>query len=158
MSEIKYFTPEGLQKLKDELQQLVTVERPMISRQIAEARDKGDLSENAEYAAAKEAQGMLEMKISKLQDVLNNARLIDEKKLDNTRVLIFSTVTLKNSKTGALVKYTLVPENEANVKLGKISVNSPISKGILGKSIGEIVEIIVPAGTITFEVIEITRQ
>lgn len=158
MSEIKYFTPEGLQKLKDELQQLVTVERPMISRQIAEARDKGDLSENAEYAAAKEAQGMLEMKISKLQDVLSNARLIDEKKLDNTRVLIFSTVTLKNSKTGALVKYTLVPENEANVKLGKISVNSPISKGILGKSIGEIVEIIVPAGTITFEVIEITRQ
>ena len=132
MSEIKYFTPEGLQKLKDELQQLVTVERPMISRQIAEARDKGDLSENAEYAAAKEAQGMLEMKISKLQDVLNNARLIDEKKLDNTRVLIFSTVTLKNTKTGALVKYTLVPENEANVKLGKISVNSPISKGILG--------------------------
>ena len=158
MSEIKYFTPEGLQKLKDELQQLVTIERPLISRQIAEARDKGDLSENAEYAAAKEAQGMLEMKISKLQDVLSNARLIDEKKLDNSRVLIFSTVTLKNSKTGALVKYTLVPENEANVKLGKISVNSPISKGILGKSIGEIVEIIVPAGTITFEVIEITRQ
>lgn len=158
MSEIKYFTPEGLQKLKEELQQLVTVERPLISRQIAEARDKGDLSENAEYAAAKEAQGMLEMKISKLQDVLSSARLIDEKKLDNSRVLIFSTVTLKNTSSGVLVKYTLVPENEANVKLGKISVNSPISKGILGKSIGEIVEIIVPAGRITFEVIEITRQ
>lgn len=158
MTEIKYFTPEGLQKLKDELQQLTTVERPMISRQIAEARDKGDLSENAEYAAAKEAQSMLEMKISKLQEVISNARVIDESKLDNTKVLIFSTIKLKNSQNGMITTYTLVPENEANVKLGKISINSPISKGLLGKQIGEKVEITVPAGKIAFEIIEITRQ
>ena len=157
MSDIKYFTPEGLQKVKDELQQLVTVERPLISRQIAEARDKGDLSENAEYAAAKEAQGMLEIKISKLQEVVSNARLVDEKKLDNSRVLIFSTVRLKNMSNGAQVTYTLVPENEANVKLGKISVNSPIAKGILGKIIGDTVEITIPAGAITFQILEITR-
>jgi transcription elongation factor GreA len=157
MSDIKYFTPDGLQKVKDELQQLVTVERPLISRQIAEARDKGDLSENAEYAAAKEAQSMLEIKISKLQDVLSNARLVDEKKLDNSRVLIFSTVRLKNTSNGSLVTYTLVAENEANVKQGKISVNSPIAKGILGKTIGETVEITIPAGAITFKILEITR-
>lgn len=157
MADIKYFTPEGLQKVKDELHQLVTVERPLISRQIAEARDKGDLSENAEYAAAKEAQGMLEIKISKLQEVLSSARLIDEKKLDNSRVLIFSTVRLKNTKNGSMVTYTLVPENESNVKLGKISVNSPIAKGILGKTAGETVEITIPAGTITFQIIEISR-
>ena len=157
MSDIKYFTPEGLQKVKDELQQLLTVERPLISRQIAEARDKGDLSENAEYAAAKEAQGMLEIKISKLQEVVSNARLVDEKKLDNSRVLIFSTVRLKNTSNGAQVTYTLVPENEANVKLGKISVNSPIAKGILGKIIGDTVEITIPAGAITFQILEITR-
>jgi transcription elongation factor GreA len=157
MSDIKYFTPEGLQKVKDELQQLVTVERPLISRQIAEARDKGDLSENAEYAAAKEAQSMLEIKISKLQDVLSNARLVDEKKLDNSRVLIFSTVKLKNTSNGSQVSYTLVAENEANIKQGKISVNSPIAKGILGKTIGETVEITIPAGAITFKILEITR-
>jgi transcription elongation factor GreA len=157
MSAIKYFTPEGLQKVKDELNQLVTVERPMISRQIAEARDKGDLSENAEYAAAKEAQSMLEIKISKLQDVLSNARLIDEKKMDNSRILIFSTVKLKNMQNGAIVTYTLVPENESNVKMGKISVNSPIAQGILGKTLGEKVDITVPAGAISFEIIEITR-
>ncbi len=158
MSDIKYFTPEGLQKVKDELHHLVTVERPHISRQIAEARDKGDLSENAEYAAAKEAQSMLEIKISKLQETVSSARLIDEKKLDNSRILIFSTVRLKNLKNGGMVTYTLVPENESNVKLGKISVNSPIAKGILGKTIGEKVEITVPAGSISFEIIEITRQ
>jgi transcription elongation factor GreA len=157
MAEIKYFTPEGLQKLKDELTQLVTVERPLISRQIAEARDKGDLSENAEYAAAKEAQGMLEIKISKLQDVLSNARLIDEKKLDNSRVLIFSTVLLRNTKDGKTVSYTLVAENEANIREGKISVNSPIAKGILGKMIGEKVDITIPAGVISFEIVEIKR-
>jgi transcription elongation factor GreA len=157
MSDIKYFTPEGLQKVKDEMHHLVTVERPLISRQIAEARDKGDLSENAEYAAAKEAQSMLEIKISKLQEVLSNARLVDEKKMDNSRILIFSTVKLKNIKNGGIVTYTLVPENEANVKLGKISVNSPISKGILGRTIGEKVEINVPAGAISFEIIEISR-
>jgi transcription elongation factor GreA len=157
MADIKYFTPEGLQKLREELNQLVTVERPHISQQIAEARDKGDLSENAEYAAAKEAQSMLELKISKLQEVLSSARLIDEKKLDNTRALIFSTVKLKNTKNGSIVTYTLVPENEANVKLGKISVSSPISKGLLGKTIGDLAEITIPSGTITFEIIEINR-
>jgi transcription elongation factor GreA len=157
MADIKYFTPEGLQKLRDELNQLVTVERPHISQQIAEARDKGDLSENAEYAAAKEAQSMLELKISKLQEVLSSARLIDEKKLDNTRALIFSTVKLRNTKNGSIVTYTLVPENEANVKLGKISVSSPISKGLLGKTIGDLAEITIPSGTITFEIIEINR-
>jgi transcription elongation factor GreA len=158
MAEFKYYTPEGLQKLKDELQQLIMVERPSISRQIAEARDKGDLSENAEYHAAKEAQSLLELKISKLQDVLSNARLIDESKLDNSRVLIFSTVKLKNPQNGTFFTYTLVPENEANVKVGKISVNSPISKGLLGKKIGDQVEIAVPAGKIAFEIIEISRQ
>ena len=149
---------EGLQKLRDELNHLTSVERPLISKQIAEARDKGDLSENAEYSAAKEAQSMLELKISKLQDVLSNARLIDESKLDNTKVLIFSIVKLKNTQNGQVVTYTLVPENEANVRLGKISVSSPISKGLLGKHIGEKVEIVVPAGTVAFEIIEITRQ
>jgi len=158
MSEIKYYTPEGLQKLKEELQHLVTVERPMISRQIAEARDKGDLSENAEYAAAKESQSMLELKISKIQDMVSNARLIDESKLDNTKILIFSTVRLKNTQNNTVVTYTLVPENEANVKQGKISVNSPIAKGLLGKCIGDKVEILVPAGKIAFEIIEITRE
>jgi transcription elongation factor GreA len=158
MSEIKYYSPEGLQKMKEELNHLIMVERPLISRQIAEARDKGDLSENAEYAAAKEAQSMLELKISKLQDVMNNARLIDESKLDITKVLIFSTVKLRNTQNGSIVTYTLVPENEANIRQGKISVSSPISKGLLGKQIGEKVEIVVPAGTIAFEIIEVTRQ
>ncbi len=157
MSDIKYYTPEGLEKLKEDLNHLTTVERPAISRQIAEARDKGDLSENAEYAAAKEAQSMLELKISKLQEVISNARLIDERKLDNSKVLIFSTVKLKNSSNGNFVTYTLVPENEANIKTGKLSVSSPIAKGLLGKTIGETVEITVPAGKISFEIIEITR-
>ncbi|HTX88863.1 MAG TPA: transcription elongation factor GreA, partial [Bacteroidales bacterium] len=132
MTEIKYYTPEGLQKLKDELQHLTSIERPMISRQIAEARDKGDLSENAEYAAAKEAQSLLEMKISKLQEVITNARLIDESRLDNSKILIFSKVRLRNTENNSIVSYCLVPENEANVKEGKISVNSPIAKGLLG--------------------------
>jgi transcription elongation factor GreA len=158
MSELKYYTPEGLEKLKVEYQNLVTIERPQISKQIAEARDKGDLSENAEYAAAKEAQSMLELKISKLQDVISNARLIDESKLDNSKILIFSKVKLRNSQNDSIVTYCLVPENEANVKEGKISVNSPIAKGLLGKQIGEKVEIIVPAGKIAFEIIEIKRQ
>jgi transcription elongation factor GreA len=158
MSDIKYYTPEGLEKMREELHKLTTVERPAISRQIAEARDKGDLSENAEYAAAKESQSMLELKISKLQEVLSNARLIDERKLDNSKILIFSTVKLKNTLNGAMVTYTLVPENEANIKIGKLSVSSPIAKGLLGKSIGETVEITVPAGKITFEIFEIGRQ
>jgi len=158
MTEIKYYTQEGLAKLQEELQKLTAVDRPSISKQIAEARDKGDLSENAEYAAAKEAQSMLELKINKLQEVISNARLLDESKLDSTKILIFSTVKLRNTQNSSEVTYTLVPENEANVKMGKISVNSPISKGLLGKSIGEKVEITVPAGTVAFEIIEISRK
>ena len=158
MSEINYFTPEGLEKLNEELKHLTTVERPAISKQIAEARDKGDLSENAEYAAAKDAQSLLELRISKLQETINSARLIDETKLDDSKVLIFSTVKLKNMKSGAVVCYTLVQENESNVREGKISVNSPIAKGILGKSIGEKVDITVPAGIISFEIMEISRN
>lgn len=157
MSDSKYFTEEGLQQLKDELEQLLTVERPNISLQIAEARDKGDLSENAEYDAAKEAQGLLELRISKLQSKLANARIIDESKMDSSKVLILSTVTIKNLKNKATMKYTLVPEEESDLKHAKISVESPIAKGLLGKKVGEQVEIKVPAGVIPFEVIEITR-
>ena len=157
MAKINYYTEEGLQKLKDELTHLEKVERPSISKQIAEARDKGDLSENAEYAAAKEAQGMLELKISRLQDVIQNARIIDESKLDTSKVLLFSIVTIKNLKNNTKMKYTLVPEQEADLKSGKISVTSPIAKGLLGKEVGTTVEIKVPAGIIPFEIIEITR-
>ncbi|HPT04569.1 MAG TPA: transcription elongation factor GreA [Bacteroidales bacterium] len=157
MGTIKYYTREGLQKLKDELNYLISVERPSISQQIAEARDKGDLSENAEYDAAKNAQGLLELKIAKLQQVVANAREIDESKLDNSKVLILSTVKIKNLKNGAVMTYTLVPENEADIKTGKLSVNSPIAQGLLGKAVGEQVEITIPAGKITFEIIEINR-
>ncbi len=157
MSKVNYYTKEGLQKLKDELEQLVMVERPSISKQIAEARDKGDLSENAEYAAAKDAQGMLELKISKLQDLIQNARIFDESKLDASKVLLMSTVVIKNLKNNATMKYILVPEQEADFKTGKISVTSPIAKGLLGKKVGDTVEITVPAGTIPFEIVEITR-
>ncbi|MCO5264148.1 MAG: transcription elongation factor GreA [Lentimicrobium sp.] len=154
---VMYYTLEGLNKLKAELDQLVSVERPAISQQIAEARDKGDLSENAEYDAAKNAQGMLELKISKLQEVIRNAKIIDESKLDNSKVLILSTVRIKNTRNNASMTYTLVPENEADLKSGKISVNSPIAKGLLGKSVGETVDIQVPAGKMTFEIIDIVR-
>jgi len=157
MSDSKYFTEEGLQKLKDEIDQLITIERPKISQQIAEARDKGDLSENAEYDAAKEAQGLLELKISKLQEKLANARIIDESKMDSSKALLLSTVTIKNLKNGATMKYTLVPEGEADLKKGKISVESPISKGLLGKSVGDQVDISVPAGVIPFEIISVSR-
>ena len=157
MSASKYYTEEGLQKLKDEIDHLIRVERPSISAQIAEARDKGDLSENAEYDAAKEAQGMLELKISKLQEIVSNARIIDESKMDSTKVLILSTVKIKNLKNGAAMSYTLVPEKEADLKQGKISVDSPIAKGLLGKKVGDKVEIEVPAGIIPFEVIEVSR-
>lgn len=152
-----YYTFEGLNKLKAELDHLISVERPSISQQIAEARDKGDLSENAEYDAAKNAQGMLELKISKLQEVIRNAKLIDESKLDNSKVLILSSVKLKNIKTKAVMTYMLVPENEADLKAGKISVNSPIAQGLLGKTVGELVEIKVPAGLLSFEIMEIDR-
>lgn len=157
MSQAKYFTEEGLKKLRDELDQLLKVERPSISKQIAEARDKGDLSENAEYDAAKEAQGLLELKISKIQEKLRNARIIDESKMDSSKVLLLSTVTIKNLKNNSSMKYTLVPEEEADLKKGKISVDSPMAKGLLGRKVGDKVNIVVPAGTIPFEVIEVTR-
>ena len=157
MTESKYFTREGLDKLREELNYLTTVERPSISKQIAEARDKGDLSENAEYDAAKNAQGMLEMKIAKMQEEINNARIIDETKMDARKVLILSTVKLKNLKNESSMSYTIVPESEANLKLGKISVTSPIAKGLLGKIVGDKVEIDVPAGKLYFEIIEVTR-
>jgi transcription elongation factor GreA len=157
MGKISYYTKEGIQKLNDELEQLVKVERPSISKQIAEARDKGDLSENAEYHAAKEAQGMLELKIAKLQEVIHNARILDESKLDNSKVLLFSIVKIKNLKNDALMCYSIVPEQEADLKKQKISVTSPIAKGLLGKKVGETVDIKVPAGVIPFEIVEITR-
>jgi transcription elongation factor GreA len=152
-----YLTEEGHRKLKEELEQLVSVERPSISKQIAEARDKGDLSENAEYDAAKNAQGMLELKIAKLQDKLQNARIIDESKLDNSKVGILTIVEIMNLKNKAKMKYSIVPESEADLKAGKISSNSPIAQGLMGKKIGDKVEIQVPAGKILFEILNISR-
>lgn len=157
MADITYFTEEGLEKLKKELHLLKTEGRTHISRQIAEARDKGDLSENAEYDAAKDAQGHHEDKISKLEHALANARLIDESKLDASKVLALSIVKIKNKKNGAEMTYQLVSETEADLKSGKISVKSPIAQGLLGKSVGDIAEISVPAGKIEFEVLEISR-
>lgn len=158
MSTVSYYTAEGLKKLKEELEQLKSIERPKASQAIAEARDKGDLSENAEYDAAKEAQGMLEMRIAKLEEVYSNARLIDESNLDLSKVLVLSNVKIKNQANGMELKYTLVAESEADLKTGKISVTSPIGKGLLGKSVGEIAEITVPNGTLKFEIIEISRD
>jgi len=156
MSEVIYVTGEGLQKLKEELEQLRNVERPSISRQIAEARDKGDLSENAEYAAAKEAQGMLEMKINKLEDIVARARIIDESKIDILSVQILNKVKIKNKSTNSVMEYQLVPESEANFKQGKIAVSSPIAQGLIGKKVGDIVNIKVPSGIIPFEIINIS--
>lgn len=157
MADIRYYTKEGLQKLKEELDHLIQVERPAISQQIAEARDKGDLSENAEYDAAKDAQGLLELKIANLQEIVSKARIIDESKMDATKVLLLSKVKIKNTKTGATMTYTLVPEKEANIREGKLSVSSPIAKGLLGKKVGDTAEIEVPAGKMTFEIQEVTR-
>ena len=157
MAQISYFTEEGLKRLNDELHQLKAFERPSISRQIAEARDKGDLSENAEYDAAKEAQGLLELRIAKLEEVVSNARIIDESTLDSSKVLILSKVKIKNLSNAATMTYTLVAENEADLKSGKISVDSPIGKGLLGRKKGEVAEIKIPSGTIKFEVLEISR-
>lgn len=157
MAESKYFTEEGLQKLRDELEYLTKVERRNITQAIAEARDKGDLSENAEYDAAKEAQGLLELKISKLKDLISKARIIDESKIDKSKVLILSTVKVRNVKNGMEVSYTLVPEKEADLKTGKISVNSPIAKGLLGKTVGETTSISIPAGNIELEILEVSR-
>ena len=152
MSTVSYYTPEGLKKLRDELDYLKSVMRPKASADIAEARDKGDLSENAEYDAAKEAQGMLEMRIAKLEEVHSNARLIDESQLDISKVLIHSSVRIKNQTNGMEMKYTLVAESEADLKTGKISVSSPIGKGLLGKKVGEIAEVTTPGGIMKFKV------
>ena len=159
MSKVSYYTAKGLKKLKRELNNLRDIERPKASMAIAEARDKGDLSENAEYDAAKEAQGMLELQISKLEKLIANARLIDESQLDNSKVLIHSTVEVKNNQTpSAKMKYKLVAQSEANLNAGKISVDSPIGKGILGKSVGDIAKIKVPNGTIELEIVSISRD
>ncbi|MDA3882633.1 MAG: transcription elongation factor GreA [Bacteroidales bacterium] len=157
MAKISYVTKEGLKKLNDELHRLTSVERPRISQQIAEARDKGDLSENAEYDAAKEAQGLLELRISRLQETLMNSRIIDESKLDSSSIQILSVVKIKNQKNNATMSYTIVGESEADLKVGKISIDTPIAKGLLGKKVGDVVEIQVPAGTIPFEIIDISR-
>jgi len=157
MSQLSYYTKEGLQKLKDELDHLKRVERPSISKQIGEARDKGDLSENAEYDAAKEAQGHLEAKIAKLEDVVANARIVDESQIDNSKAFILSTVKIRNVANKAEMSYTLVAENEADLKARKISIESPIGKGLLGKAVGDIAEIQIPSGLAKFEILEITR-
>lgn len=157
MSQVNYYTKEGLDKLNDELEQLKNIERPKISAQIAEAREKGDLSENAEYDAAKEAQGLLELKISKLETVIASARVVDESQLDTSKALILSKVKIKNTANGAIMEYTLVSEKEADLKQKKISVDSPIGEGLLGKSVGDIAEVKVPTGLMKFEIVEISR-
>ena len=157
MSKVSYYSAEGFKKLKEELEYLEHVERPKVSNAIAEARDKGDLSENAEYHAAKEEQSLLELKIAKLKEVVANARIIDESKLDTSKVLIHSKVKIKNTTTGQLFNNTLVADSETDIKAGKLSVNSPIGKGLLGKKVGEMAEIKVPNGTMKFEIVEISR-
>lgn len=157
MTQISYFTEEGLRKVKDELKQLQTVERSSISAQIGEARDKGDLSENAEYDAAKEAQGLLEMKISKLQTLVANARVVDESELDTSKVLILSKVKIKNVANGSEMEYSIVSEKEANMKEKRISVESPIARGLLGKKVGDFAEVTVPSGVMKFEIVKISR-
>jgi len=156
MSNISYLTEEGLKKLKDELDRMVNIERPNISKQIAEARDKGDLSENAEYDAAKEAQGLLEMKISKLQETIRNARIIDPSQINTNAVQILNKVKLRNVKTNQEMEYTIVSESEADLKAKKISVSTPIAKGLLGKKVGEVVDIQVPSGMVSFEIVNIS--
>lgn len=158
MSAVSYYTAEGLRKLREELDHLKNVMRPKASQDIADARDKGDLSENAEYDAAKEAQGLLEMRISKLEEIHANARLIDETQLDVSKALVLSNVKIKNQANGMEMKYTLVAESEADLKSGKISVTSPIGKGLLGKTVGEVAEITVPNGILKFEILEISRD
>ncbi len=156
MSEIVYLTEEGLRKLKEEIEHLTMIERPKISKQIAEARDKGDLSENAEYDAAKEAQGMMEMKLGQLQATLRNAKIVDESMIDTAQVQIMNKVKLKNLQNGAITEYTIVSEREANFKEKKISVDTPIAQGLIGKKKGDKVDIQVPAGTVTFEILDIS--
>ena len=156
MSDVIYITEEGLNKLKEKLDHLRFVERPQISRQIADARDKGDLSENSEYAAAKEAQGMLEMKIARLENILTRSRIIDESKIDTSTVRILNKVRIKNLHNNSVMEYQLVPESEANLKLGKIAVNSPIAMGLIGKKVGDLVDIKVPSGFISFEILSVS--
>ena len=157
MIKASYITEEGLQKLKNDLDNLMRVERPAISKLIAEARDKGDLSENAEYEAAKEAQGMLEMKISKLKDIIANSRIMDGSKIDTETIQILNKVKIKNTKNNATMEYTIVSDNESDLKQGKLAVSTPIAKGLLGKKVGDLVEITVPSGVIPFEIINISR-
>jgi len=157
MTKMSYITEEGLHKLKEELENLVGVERPAISKLIAEARDKGDLSENAEYEAAKEAQGMLEMKISKLKEAIANSRIIDGSKLDNIRIQLLNKIKIRNTKNNSTMEYTIVSDSEADLKQGKIAVSTPIARGLIGKKVGDHVEIKVPSGVIPFEIIEISR-
>lgn len=156
MTKVSYVTEQGLEKLKKELEQLETIERPKISQQIADARDKGDLSENAEYDAAKEAQGMLEMKINKLKDTIANSRILDQSKLDTSTVQILNKVKIKNKKNGAVMEYKIVSDSEANLKEGRMSINTPIAKGLLGKKVGDVTEVQVPSGKMEFEIIEIS--
>jgi len=158
MNKVAFYSQEGLDKLRAELALLTSVERKKISEQIAEARDKGDLSENAEYDAAKDAQGLLELKISKLQELISNARVLDESKIDLTKVLLFSKVTIKNLNVGTTMSYTIVPETEADLKAAKLSVSSPIAKSLLGNKKGDKVQVVAPAGTIDFEIIDISRD
>jgi transcription elongation factor GreA len=156
MSQVTYLTKNGLEKLKKELDHLLNVERPAISKQIGEAIEKGDISENAEYDAAKDAQGMLEAKIAVIQSKIANARILDESKIDTSKVQVLNKVTIRNKKNGATMKYTLVPESEANLKESKISVDTPIAKGLIGKKVGDVVEIKVPSGIIPFEIVDIS--
>jgi len=158
MSKVSYYSEEGFKKLKDELNHLRDVARPKASQAIAEARDKGDLSENAEYDAAKEAQGMLEMEISKLENIFANARILDESQLDTSKVLIHSKVKIKNNANGMEMVYTLVAESESDLASNKISVTSPIGKGLLGNKVGDIAEVKVPNGVMKFEIVEISRD
>lgn len=157
MAEIKYYSEEGLQKLRDELHHMIAVDRPAAAAAIAEARDKGDLSENAEYDAAKEAQGHLEARISRLQDLIANARILDESKIDTSKVLLLSKITIRNIKNNAKQVYTIVPESEADLKSGKISVTSPFAQAFLGRRAGETVDVVVPAGKMQFEIISVER-
>lgn len=157
MTETTYLTEEGLEKLRQELAYLKNQGRSAIAKQIAEARDKGDLSENAEYDAAKEAQGLHELKISKLEELISTARIIDESKLDVNKALILSIVKIKNLKNNAIMQYQLVAENEADLKAGKISIKSPIAQGLLGKGVGDIAEVTTPAGPMQFEILELSR-
>ncbi|NMC41343.1 MAG: transcription elongation factor GreA [Bacteroidales bacterium] len=156
MADNTYITEEGMQRLREELEQLRNVERPQIARMLAEAREKGDLTENAEYSAAKEAQAMLELKISRLEDLIARSRIIDGSKNDTSTVRILNKVKIRNRANNTVMEYQIVPESEASLKQGKIAVNSPIAQGLIGRKVGEVVDIKVPSGTIPFEILSIS--